>query len=84
MTKPSDILGANQAGGRRLFLVAALLCFLGGIGLVYAYVNEAISLALEAATPYVEEGFEVREDNWSGEVEAGQTTAGETSAFSWQ
>lgn len=41
-------------------------------GLVYGYVNEAISLALEAATPYVEQGFEVREDNWSGEVEPGK------------
>lgn len=37
-----------------------------------AFVNEAISLALEAATPYVEEGFEVREDNWSGEVTPGK------------
>lgn len=33
-----------------------------------AFVNEAISFALEAATPYVEQGFEVREDSWSGEV----------------
>lgn len=37
-----------------------------------AFINEAISYALEAATPYVEEGFEVREDNWYGEVEPGQ------------
>ncbi len=37
-----------------------------------AFVNEAISLALEAATPYVEEGFEVREDNWAGEVTPGK------------
>lgn len=39
---------------------------------VHAYVDEAISLALEAATPYVEQGFEVREDNWSGQVEPGK------------
>lgn len=38
----------------------------------FAFVNEAISLALEAAAPYVDEGFEVREDNWSGEVEPGK------------
>ena len=49
--------------------LAALLC-LGGV--VYGFVNEAISLALEAATPYVEQGFEVREDNWSGEVAPGK------------
>mgnify|MGYP001556248710 CR=1 FL=1 len=46
------------------------LC-LGSAGLVRAFVNEAISFALEAATPYVEQGFEVREDSWSGEVEPG-------------
>ncbi len=41
-------------------------------GAVYGFVNEAISMALEAAAPYVEQGFEVREDNWSGEVEPGK------------
>ena len=50
------------------FPMAALLLFLSGLGFVYGFINEAISLALEAATPYVEQGFEVREDNWSGEV----------------
>ena len=50
----------------------ALGCVLSIGGLVYGFVNEAISLALEAATPYVEQGFEVREDNWSGEVEPGK------------
>tara|TARA_R110002096_G_scaffold24625_9_gene77466 strand:+ start:12533 stop:13060 length:528 start_codon:yes stop_codon:yes gene_type:complete len=39
---------------------------------VYAFINEAISMAQEAATPYVKEGFEVREDDWSGEVEPGK------------
>jgi hypothetical protein len=38
----------------------------------FAFVNEAISYAFEAATPYVEQGFEVREDTWSGEVEPGK------------
>lgn len=50
----------------------ALALLLGATALVQAYVNEAISLALEAATPYVEQGFEVREDSWSGEVEPGK------------
>ena len=45
--------------GRLTFLAIALcVCLLAEKGL--AFVNEAISLALEAATPYVEEGFEVR------------------------
>lgn len=52
----------------RVAVAFAFFLLLAG-GIVYAFVNEAISLAFEAATPYVEQGFEVREDNWSGEVE---------------
>jgi hypothetical protein len=56
--------------------VRLTLLALGGFillgGPLHGFVNEAISLALEAATPYVEQGFEVREDNWSGEVEPGK------------
>jgi len=52
--------------------ILALCGVLSVTGLLYGFVNEAISLALEAATPYVEQGFEVREDNWSGEVEPGK------------
>lgn len=51
-------------------VIFSVLTSLGG--LVYAFVNEAVSIALEAATPYVEQGFEVREDNWFGEVESGK------------
>lgn len=55
---------------RRIAVACALV--LPAATLVQAFVNEAISMALEAAVPYVEEGFEVREDNWSGEVEPGK------------
>ena len=37
----------------------------------FASLNEGVSLALEAATPYVKDGFKVREDNWHGETNAG-------------
>ncbi|MDF1860658.1 MAG: hypothetical protein P1U87_10610 [Verrucomicrobiales bacterium] len=57
---------------RKLLLTAVLLALIPFAERAYAFVNEAISLALEAATPYVEQGFEVREDNWSGEVEPGK------------
>lgn len=57
---------------RKLLLTAALLASIPFAERAYAFVNEAISLALEAATPYVEQGFEVREDHWSGEVEPGK------------
>ncbi len=55
---------------RPLHLCAVTVLVTSGIAL--AYVNEAISMALEAATPYVKEGFSVREDNWSGETEEGK------------
>ena len=57
---------------RGLCLFAGALCLIVLSERGWAFVNEAISLALEAATPYVEEGFEVREDNWSGEVAPGK------------
>jgi hypothetical protein len=63
-------LSKNRRTARLTILVLAGVLSITGI--VYAFVNEAISLALEAATPYVEQGFEVREDNWSGEVEPGK------------
>ena len=57
---------------RSALFLAAAFCFSVLSEKGWAFVNEAISLALEAATPYVEEGFEVREDNWSGEVAPGK------------
>lgn len=63
--QPNKLLRFTASG------LLAALCLLM-VGKVYAFVNEAISIALEAATPYVEQGFEVREDNWSGEVEPGK------------
>jgi len=38
----------------------------------HATVDEAHSFAMEAAIPFVEEGFIVREDYWNGEVKSGQ------------
>ncbi len=55
---------------KTLAIAFAAALSLGGV--VYGFVNEAISMALEAADPYVDQGFEVREDNWSGEVEPGK------------
>ncbi len=34
----------------------------------YAYVNDALSFAHEAAVPYVKKGFSVREDAWGGDL----------------
>jgi hypothetical protein len=38
----------------------------------FATVDDAHSFAMEAAAPFVEQGFIVREDYWNGEVKSGQ------------
>lgn len=40
--------------------------------LLHATVDESHAFAMEAAMPFVEEGFIVREDYWNGEVKSGQ------------
>lgn len=47
----------------KLFLILAL-----ALAPVHATVDDALSYALEAATPYVKEGFTVREDWWAGDL----------------
>src|SRR3954464_15581633 len=34
----------------------------------YATIDDALSFALEAADPYVKEGFTIREDYWGGDL----------------
>jgi hypothetical protein len=53
----------------------SLLALVGAILLpisVHATVDDAHSFAMEAAQPFVNEGFIVREDYWNGEVKSGQ------------
>jgi hypothetical protein len=40
-----------------------------------ATIDDALSFALEAADPYVKEGFSVREDYWGGDLPAKTTKA---------
>ena len=40
-----------------------------------ASVDDAQSFALQAAEPYVKEGFQVREDYWGGDLGAGEKKA---------
>ena len=40
-----------------------------------ATIDDALSFALEAADPYVKEGFTVREDYWGGDLPVKQTKA---------
>ena len=56
----------------RLHALAAAAVLLLGATLVHATVDESHDFAMEAATPFVEQGFIVREDYWNGEVKSGQ------------
>ncbi len=48
-------------------LLPVLLLVLG-LSSVFAYVDDALSFAQEAALPYVKKGFSVREDAWGGDL----------------
>lgn len=53
-----------------VFLAAAMLAL--SAPLSHATIDDAHSFAMEAAIPFVEQGFIVREDYWNGEVKSGQ------------
>jgi hypothetical protein len=59
---------------RLLFRSRALtLALLACLALpAFATVDDSHSFAMEAAVPFVEQGFIVREDYWNGEVKSGQ------------
>src|SRR5690242_21886120 len=42
---------------------------------VFATVDDAQSFALQAAEPYVKQGFQVREDYWGGDLGVGEKKA---------
>src|ERR1700716_4488959 len=41
----------------------------------FASVDDAQSFALQAAEPYVKQGFQVREDYWGGDLASGEKKA---------
>ncbi len=56
-------------------LLLALLSLTLGAVPARATIDDALSFALEAADPYVKEGFTVREDYWGGDLPVKQTKA---------
>ena len=60
---------------RRTFLALCAVLSVAFSPLAHATVDEAHDYAMEAATPFVEQGFTVREDYWNGEVASGQKLA---------
>lgn len=61
----------RPSSGLQSFAAACVMLLLGAT-FVYATVDEAHDYAMQAATPFVEQGFIVREDYWNGEVKSGQ------------
>jgi hypothetical protein len=57
---------------RTSFLLAAVVVLQPAIS---ASVDDAQSFALQAAEPYVKEGFQVREDYWGGDLGSGEKKA---------
>lgn len=52
--------------------ILILAISVASLGTSRAVLDEALNVAFEAAVPYIEQGFEVREDNWSGEIPSGE------------
>jgi hypothetical protein len=62
---------------KQAFLKSLFCCtlWLFTAHLAQATVDEAYDHTMEAAIPYVEKGYTVRQDYWNGEVESGQKLA---------
>ena len=50
---------------------AASLALLLAVSTAWAYVDDALSFAYEAANPYAQRGWIIREDAWGGDLEVG-------------
>ncbi len=56
-------------------LILAALALLALPASLHATVDDALSFAYEAATPYVKEGYTFREDAWGGDLGVGDQKA---------
>ena len=59
---------------RRTAVCAAALLVCGA-SVLHAYVDDAMSFAYEAANPYAEKGWIIREDAWGGDLGEGDKKA---------
>ncbi len=65
----------NPLSRRRWVALWCAALLLGTVVPSEATVDEAHDYAMQAAKPYVDNGYTVREDYWNGEVESGQKLA---------
>src|SRR6266478_2165992 len=77
MRSPRNLLKrpmtASLKSALRLGVLIACVFALAQVG--RASVDDAQSFALQAAEPYVKEGFQVREDYWGGDLGVGEKKA---------
>src|SRR5436309_15856387 len=61
----------------KLFFRASfpLLVLVAVQSVIFASVDDAQSFALQAAEPYVKQGFQMREDYWGGDLGSGEKKA---------
>jgi len=59
----------------RQFLLFAAVALMAAAPVVRAYVDDALSFAYEAANPYAERGWIIREDAWGGDLGKGEKKA---------
>jgi len=59
----------------KFFFFILLSGFLVALSPLHATVDDALSFAYEAATPYVRQGFTFREDAWGGDLGMGDKKA---------
>ena len=60
---------------KALFLSSLLAAMVIAQRASFASVDDAQSFALQAAEPYVKQGFQVREDYWGGDLASGEKKA---------
>lgn len=60
---------------KKIISVVMMLAVLLVPGRAYSSIDDALAFALEAASPYVKEGFTVREDYWGGDLPVKTTKA---------
>lgn len=60
---------------RRQLAICSAALLLSGAAVSRAYVDDAMSFAYEAANPYAEKGWIIREDAWGGDLGEGDKKA---------
>ena len=65
-----------NSSAKVLFRTSSLLLALMAVQpAIFATVDDAQGFALQAAEPYVKQGFQVREDYWAGDLASGERKA---------